>query len=106
MPTCAGTLRWPARRWKAPSLSLKPAETLCCHIQTLTDARLLVSDLGGSWESRIGAGRVTRVTDQLVIGNWQLRITSYQLPIFVPARSSLPPSAPAAAPRPLRPARL
>jgi len=58
-------------------LKLEAGRDLRCHIHTLDDARLLVSDLGGSWEGRIGAGRVTLrlkaggdvilVTDQEVV---------------------------------------
>jgi hypothetical protein len=40
-------------------LKLEAGRDLRCYIRALDDARLLVSDLGGSWEGRIGAGRVT-----------------------------------------------
>ncbi len=40
-------------------LKLEAGRDLRCHIRSLDDARLLVSDLGGNWEGRIGAGRVT-----------------------------------------------
>jgi hypothetical protein len=40
-------------------LKLEAGRDLRCYIRALDDARLLVSDLGGNWEGRIGAGRVT-----------------------------------------------
>lgn len=40
-------------------VSLSSGGSLRCAIRTLTDARLLVNDLGGYWEGQMGAGRVT-----------------------------------------------
>lgn len=40
-------------------LKLQAGRDLRCAIRALDDARLLVSDLGGSWQGLIGAGRVT-----------------------------------------------
>jgi hypothetical protein len=56
---CGGALDVDCRAVEGDDLKLEAGRDLRCHIQTLDDARLLVSDLGGSWEGRIGAGRVT-----------------------------------------------
>jgi hypothetical protein len=57
-------------------LKLAAGRDLRLHVRDLTDARLTVTDLGGDWQGRLGAGRVavrlkaggdvTLVTDQLV----------------------------------------
>jgi len=74
---CGGALEVDCQALAGDDLKLEAGRDLRCHIHSLDDARLLVSDLGGSWEGRIGAGRVTLrlkaggdvilVTDQEVV---------------------------------------
>ncbi len=74
---CGGALDVECQSLEGDELKLEAGRDLRCHIHTLDNARVLVSDLGGSWEGRIGAGRVTLrlksggdvtlVTDQEVV---------------------------------------
>ena len=54
-----GALDLECEALEGESVKLQAGRDLRCYIRSLDDARLLVSDLGGSWEGRIGAGRVT-----------------------------------------------
>jgi hypothetical protein len=75
--SCGGALDVECRSLEGSELKLEAGRDLRCQVKTLDDARVLVSDLGGSWEGRIGAGRVTLrlkaggdvtlVTDQKVL---------------------------------------
>jgi|SRR5579859_6308618 len=57
--SCGGALDVECRSLEGSDIKLEAGRDLRCHIQSLDDARVVVSDLGGSWEGRIGDGRIT-----------------------------------------------
>ena len=59
MASAGGLLDLDCEAVAGSDLKLQAGRDLRCFIRALDDARLLVSDLRGSWEGLIGSGRVT-----------------------------------------------
>lgn len=76
--SAGGSLDFECEQVAGDDVKFTAGRDLRCHIRNLTDARVMVDDLGGYWEGIIGEGRtkirlkaggdVTLVTDQVITG--------------------------------------